>query len=87
MAVVIRMGDQLTIWVIYFGATNHPAGKWVVRAHDVIRPEDGKLAEIRPRQGYLACDSLEEARAKVPPGRVRMLPGRNDDPVIVESWV
>lgn len=25
---------MLTVWVIYYGAKNHPPGKWVVRAQD-----------------------------------------------------
>lgn len=77
---------MLTFWVIYYGASNHPPGKWVVRAQDAgvspLESPDG----IRRHQVFFECDSLEEARAKVPEGLYRMPRVAEDDPVIVEMW-
>jgi len=71
----------LTFWVVYFGATNHPPGKWVVRAQDAS--ERG----VRPHEVFFECNSLAEARAKVPAGLVLMPRYAGDDPCIVETWV
>ena len=77
---------SLTIWVIYYGAKNHPPGKWVVRAQDAgvspLEAPDG----IRRHQVFHECDSLLEARAKIPEGLYRSPRDPNDDPVIVETW-
>lgn len=78
----VRMSDRiLTVWVIYFGASNHPPGKWVLRAQDVMR--DGA---VRPHEIFHECNSLVEARAKVPHGLVPLERMPADDPVIVETW-
>ncbi len=74
------MSAYLTFWVIYYGASNHPPGKWVVRAQDAMR--EG----VRPHELFFECDSLEEARAKVPKGLYRLPRFAEDDPVIVECW-
>lgn len=76
----------LTFWVIYFGAKNHPPGKWVLRAQDAGVSEVVSPDRIRRHETFFECDSLEEARAKVPPGLYRMPRHPSDDPVIVESW-
>lgn len=81
------MSDVLTIWVIYYGASNHPPGKWVVRAQDVSRPASLNPDGVRPHEVFFECDSLLEARAKVPPGLYRMDRQPGDDPVIVETWL
>ena len=85
---------MLTIWVIYYGAKNHPPGKWVVRAQDTQAALESALARpgetepgIRPHETFYECDSLEEARAKVPIGLYRMGRQPGDDPVIVECWL
>jgi hypothetical protein len=70
----------LTFWVIYFGATNHPPGKWVLRA------QDASVRGVRPHEVFFECNSLAEARAKVPAGLVLMARHASDDPCIVESW-
>lgn len=75
------MTGAITFWVIYHGARNHPPGVWVVRAQDVI---DGV---VRPRETFVQCGSLEEARRHVPPGCVPFERDPSDDPVIVESWM
>ncbi len=82
------MNTPLTIWVIYYGASNHPPGKWVVRAQDVggVSPLESP-DRIRRHRMFFECDSLEEARAKVPIGLYRMPRDPSDDPVIVETWL
>jgi hypothetical protein len=74
-------GDTLTVWVIYYGASNHPRGVWVVRPQDVVG------GRIRPHEVFHECRTLIEARAKIPPGLYRMPRDPSDDPVIVESWL
>lgn len=76
-------GDTvMTIWVIYYGARNHPPGLWVVRAQDVIA---GQL-EPRPHEVFFECRSLAAARASVPPYLHRMDRYPGDHPTIVETW-
>lgn len=77
----------LTIWVIYYGASNHPPGKWVTRAQDATRPGVLVPDGVRPHEVFFECNSLLEARAKVPPGLYRMDRHPSDDPTIVESWL
>jgi hypothetical protein len=77
----MRDGSVLTLWVIYYGASNHPAGKWVVRPQSI---ENGR---VRPHEVFHECDSLIEARAKVPEGLHNLGRYAEDDPVIVETWV
>jgi hypothetical protein len=83
----------LTIWVIYYGAKNHPPGKWVVCAQDASAPlapgvlRAGEVEPgVRPHETFFECDSLEEARAKVPAGLYRMDRNPADAPGIVETW-
>jgi hypothetical protein len=76
----------LTVWVIYYGAKNHPPGKWVVRAQDAGVSELESPDRIRRHQVFFECDSLEEARSKVPEGLQRMSRWTQDDPAIVETW-
>lgn len=73
----------LTVWVVYYGARNHPPGTWVLRGQDVVR---GAL-EPRPHEIFHECSSLEHARALVPPGLVRFPHQPSEDPTIVESWL
>jgi hypothetical protein len=42
---------------------------------------------VRPHELFFECNSLEEARAKVPEGLYRMPRQLGDDPVIVECWL
>jgi hypothetical protein len=71
---------MLTIWVIYWNPRDQP-GKWVLRAQDTDR--DG----VKPHPEYVVCETLEQARACVPPGLVMMQRHPDDDPVIFEVWL
>lgn len=80
-------GDVLTSWVIYYGARNHPPGKWVTRPQDASCPTSLNPDGVRPHEVFFECDSLLEARAKVPPGLIRFDRHPSDDATIVETWL
>jgi hypothetical protein len=72
--------DYLRFVTIYEGPRNH-ARKFVVRE---ARVSLGRIVHA------LACheaDTLDEARAKVPPGLTNIGRQPGDDPVIREVWV
>lgn len=73
--------EGLTIWVIYYGATNHPPDKWIVRA------QTATAGRVLVHDVAAECDTLDEARSAVPGGLYRMdrMPG--DDTTIVEIWL
>jgi hypothetical protein len=74
--------SRLAMYVVYRHPRDYP-GKWVVRLWWVGKP--GELeAAVEPS---IVADTLEEARAIVPPylERLRRKPG--DDPVIYETWL
>lgn len=76
------MTDYLYMWTVYHDPKDFP-GKYVVRKW---RVGNGGLLEAAVAPDAV-CASLEEARASVPQGKVKL--GRNapDDPCIVETWV
>lgn len=67
---------MLKIWTIYNYPSDYP-DKFVVRLWE------GEL----PTAEFSLHDTLEEARAAVPPGLVCLQRFDNDDPVIVETWL
>jgi len=67
----------LTIWTVYKHPRDYPTS-WVLRAHDVPGG---------PRVECMVCNSLEEARACVPFGLVRIPRDRNDEAQVYESWL
>ena len=73
--------DLLTIWVIYRHPSDYP-GKWVLRGQDAMR--DGT---VRPHGKLVVADSLEAARAWLPPGLDLMQRHPADDPAIYETWL
>lgn len=70
----------LTVWTVYVNPLDHP-GKWVLRGFNVAG--GGAV----PHEHCVVADSLEEVRAAVPPGLVRLPPSEHDEPHIFESWV
>jgi len=74
-------GDPLTIWTIYREPSDHP-GCWVLRAHDVF---PGK--RTHSHDFFFVAATLNEIRAKVPPGTWCIGRTSIDHPVIYESWV
>lgn len=73
--------DTLSIWTITRNPSDHP-GKHVARRH-VVHP----AANAGPTDDHFIADTLDQARACLPPGLTNL--GRNEaeDPVIVESWI
>lgn len=72
--------DVLVMWTITYNTADFP-GRYVVRGHDI------GAGASRPHAMPLAvCDTLEQARAEVPPGLLCTARDPSDDPVIVESW-
>lgn len=71
----------LSIWTITRNPSDHP-GKHVARRH-LVMPVD----QAGPTADHFIADTLDQARACLPPGLINL--GRNeaDDPVIVESWI
>lgn len=69
--------DPMAVYVIHRNPTDHP-DKWVVRQRSV------------PGGGRLACaivDTLEEARAAIPLGLIRLTRIPGDAPDVFESWM
>lgn len=70
----------ITFWVITRNPSDYP-NKYVVRAQRV------RGTVIHYDLDCTVHDTLEEARASVPPGCWRFTRAAEDDPVIVESWM
>jgi hypothetical protein len=84
---MLRQSDSVeyapcsTIWTIYRHPNDYP-GQWVLRAHDIL-PGIG----VRAQSFCLVAKTLDEIRAKVPPGTWRIGREANDNPVVYESWI
>jgi hypothetical protein len=74
-------GDRITFWTVYHNPADYP-GKYVVRAQWAERG-----GQIKHSAECTVHDTLEGARAAVPPGCWPFARDPNDDPVIVESWM
>jgi hypothetical protein len=72
--------DVLTIWTIYHNPADHP-GKYVVRAYDCT------ASGSHARPDGAVCDTLEQARTRVPCGLYWMNRNPVDDRTIVETWL
>jgi len=70
----------MTMWIVYRNPSDYP-NKWVVRTHYVIG------GQTKPSNQLFVGDILDDVRAAIPPGRVRLRPHPEDDPVIYEVWV
>lgn len=75
----------LTLWTIYRNPSDFP-GKWVLRGHDIGGPADSEPASIA-HPDCVVADTLEQARAAVPPGLACIPRSESDDPTIVEVWL
>lgn len=73
----------MTLWAIYASPRDYP-GKYVVRRWILRR---GTKLPPLPEPDPAITDSLDQARASIPPGRQRL--ERTDDDVtsLVESWI
>ena len=73
---------QLTVWTIYRHPHDYP-GRWVMRAHEVLPT----VGITWPHDVCSVASSLDEIRAKVPPGTWRVGRAPGDHPVIHECWI
>ena len=73
-------GGHLTLYTIYHNPSDYP-GKYVMRPSTI--GERGLLT----LGDAVVSDTLEEARATVPPFLFNLGRMRGDDPVIAEVWV
>lgn len=70
----------LPMWTIYRPTTKDYPGKWLARMFVTI-------PKSQPTDILIVGDSLEEVRAKLPPGLFKLARHENDDPVIEEVWM
>ena len=75
------MTDRLYIWVIYHRPLDFPDVPYVARRQWV------RGDEIEYDPDHFEADTLEEIRAKIPWGLVKIGRYPDDDPVIVECWM
>lgn len=87
--------DYLSMFVITHGTADY-GDKYAVREQRVMcdsvfpegfRPSDDAPNLFIAEQPLAVVDTLEEARAAVPPGNVLLGRDPGDLPVIVEVWV
>lgn len=78
-----RTGATLPMWVVYESPKDFP-GKFVTRRWLVL---PGCEKPQPDRDPVAVCDTLEEARAAVRPGSVRLERHDLDDACIVEVWL
>jgi hypothetical protein len=78
----MKDGERITFWTIYQNPADYP-GKFVVRAHWVA----GGDGHVKYSPECTVHDTLDEARAAVPPGCFLFPRDPSDDAVIAESWM
>lgn len=71
------------MFVVYRSPRDYP-GKYVVREW---RTSPSKIALFAAVEPLAVTDTLEDARAAVPSGTVRINRDELDDPVIEETWI
>lgn len=76
-----RESNALPVYVIYRNPTDHP-GKFVVR---IQFASAGSIQAAA--QPLVICETLEEARAAIPPGLYNLGREAGDEPQIYEAWV
>ena len=75
----MELDQDFTIWTIYEAPADFPDGF-------VTRPWTITGRGPTPGMAHLA-GTLEDARANVPAGLIRMDRAADDDPTIVETWI
>lgn len=76
-----RLQSLLPMWVIYNNPADFP-GKFVVRCHSA-----GPGFVIADSTPLAIVNTLDEARAAVPPGKTNIHRMSADDPCIAEVWL
>jgi hypothetical protein len=72
--------DCLTIWTIYHHPSDYP-DSWVLRGHDIFQ------GGLQAHEVCFVAPTLNEIRAKVPPGTWCIGREPEDHPAIYESWI
>lgn len=81
------MPELRSVWTIYCSPDDFP-GQYVVRRHEIICNGFGVPPTITPREQWgRATNTIEEARAMLPPGLERVDRNPEDQPSIAESWL
>ena len=75
---------NLTIYVIYDHPTDYPE-HWVVRHHTII-PGEARPCVIAVGPPTLH-NTVDDARASLPPGLYNLPLFPNEDPKIFETWI
>jgi len=70
-----------SFWVIYRRPIDFPDSEYVMREHVIDK------GETTPTENFIIGKTLEEMRAQVPPGAVRMERSPKDEPQIVEWYM
>lgn len=73
---------EMTVFAIHDHPLDYPDG-FVVRRHWVLRGQAEPVSDVVPR----FAKTLEEARAWIPRGFVRMARMQGDDLSICETWI
>ena len=68
---------RVPLIVVYNGPKDYP-DKYVARLWDI---------NSKPTQYIIIKDTMDEIRASIPVGMTKFEPFKNDDPVIVETWM
>ncbi|HEX8957375.1 MAG TPA: hypothetical protein VF798_13930 [Burkholderiaceae bacterium] len=68
--------DDLSMWVVYEEPPGFP-DQYVARRY-VLEKDTGD---------YVVGDTLNDVRAKLPPGLMRLERSPQDDPQVRESWI
>ena len=76
----INDAGNLVIWTIYCHPREYP-NKWVLRGQEITRGGVNVLHDC------FVADTLDEVRAKVPFGDLRLMRDPHDDPAIYEVWL
>ena len=72
--------EHLNMYTIFNNPLDHP-NKVVVRKFKV------KVGTVEATNDIVVCDSIEEARARVPEGLSPLMRDPSDHPSVVETWI
>lgn len=72
---------SMPIITIYQNTTKDYPGKYVARLFNI------KPGEVLYTRYIMLADTLQKIRKEIPPNMTMMLPYKNDDPVVLETWL
>lgn len=77
----MTMGAVMSLWTVYKHPKDFPR-HFVARRFLIIR-----IGECPPTDDVVIGDTIDDVRAKLPPGLYRVDRQATDDPKIVEVWL